>query len=117
MSYNRIIYTHSSTPPPRGRPLALRPGRFLRRAPVRSGRVAIGDGGLLALALALAGDGLGGGGVPVVDHLGGEHGVEGEAGDEAVEDHLVVDLLDGGEDAGEGAEEVVEDLCVVLACA
>jgi len=51
-----------------------------------------------------------GGRVPVQDHLQGEDGVEREAGDEAVEDDFVGDFLQGGEDAGEGAEEVGEDL-------
>lgn len=48
--------------------------------------------------------------IPVQDHLQGEDGVEREAGDEAVEDDFVGDFLQGGEDAGEGAEEVGEDL-------
>lgn len=48
--------------------------------------------------------------VPVVDHLESEHGVEDEARDEAVEDELVIDFLEGREDAGKRAEEVVEDL-------
>jgi len=48
---------------------------------------------------------------PVENHLQREDGVEGEAGDEAVEDDFVGDFLQGGEDAGEGAEEVGEDLC------
>ena len=56
--------------------------------------------------------GLAGAGVPVEEHLGGENGVERpEAGDQAVEDELVVDLLEGGEMV-RGAEEVVEDLGV-----
>lgn len=48
--------------------------------------------------------------VPVVDHLKSENGVEDEARNEAVEDELVVDFLEGRKDAREGAEEVVEDL-------
>ena len=48
--------------------------------------------------------------VPVQNHLQSEDGVEGEAGDEAVEDDFVGDFLQGCEDAGEGAEEVGEDL-------
>lgn len=75
------------------------------------GRLGGGRGGLDGSGLALA-LGLFRGSVPVVDHLDGEDGVEGKAGDEAVEDELVVDLLEGGEDAGEGAGEVVEDLGV-----
>lgn len=42
--------------------------------------------------------------------MSGEDGVEQEARDEAVEDQVVVYLLQGGEDTGEGAEEVIEDL-------
>jgi hypothetical protein len=48
--------------------------------------------------------------VPVVDHLESENGIEDEAGNEAVKDKLVVDFLEGCEDAREGTEEVVEDL-------
>lgn len=48
--------------------------------------------------------------VPVVQHLGREDHVESEASDEAVEDELVVNFLEGGEDAGEGASKVIEDL-------
>lgn len=63
------------------------------------------EGRDLALALGLLR-----GSVPVVDHLHGENGIEDKAGDEAVEDELVVDLLEGGEDSGERTGEVVEDL-------
>jgi hypothetical protein len=42
--------------------------------------------------------------------LCGEDHIEGEAGDESVEDELVVDFLEGGEDARERSGEVVEDL-------
>ena len=63
------------------------------------------EGGDLALAL-----GLFRGSVPVVDHLDGEDGVEDKAGDEAVQNELVVDLLESGEDSGKRAGEVVEDL-------
>ena len=48
--------------------------------------------------------------VPIVHHLAGEDHVEGEAGDESIKDELVVDLLQGGEDAGQGSDEVVENL-------
>ena len=48
--------------------------------------------------------------IPVEDHLRGKDEVKGEASDEAVQDELVVDFLQGGEDAGEGAGEVIEDL-------
>ena len=48
--------------------------------------------------------------VPVVDHLRSQDCAEGKAGDEAVEDEFVVHLLQRGEDTGEGAHEVVEDL-------
>ena len=37
---------------------------------------------------------------PVVQHLQGENAVEGEPDDEAVQDELVVDFLEGREDAG-----------------
>lgn len=50
------------------------------------------------------------GAVPVVQHLGGEDHVEGEAGNETVKDQLVVDFLESSEDAREGTGEVVEDL-------
>lgn len=49
------------------------------------------------------------GAVPVPDHLDREDGIERETGDEAVQNQWVGDFLEGGEDAGEGAEEVVED--------
>ena len=48
--------------------------------------------------------------VPVVYHLRSEHQVQGETGNESVENELVVDLLECGEDARKGAGEVVEDL-------
>lgn len=50
--------------------------------------------------------------IPVVDHLQRKNKVEGEARDEAVQDELVIDLLEGSEDAREGAGEIVEDLRV-----
>lgn len=53
---------------------------------------------------------LGRGAVPIVHHLCGEDQVEGKAGDKAVENELVFDFLESGKDAGEGSEEVVEDL-------
>lgn len=68
------------------------------------------DGILGELELAL---GLFGRGVPVVDHLESKNGVEGETGDKSIKDELVVDLLEGREDTGERASEVVEDL---IAC-
>lgn len=48
--------------------------------------------------------------VPVVHHLRSEHAVQHKARDEAVQDQLVVHLLEGREDAREGAGEIVEDL-------
>lgn len=48
--------------------------------------------GLEGLLGSLLGLGLGRG-VPVVDHLGGKHGVEEGAANEAVEDEWIVDLL------------------------
>ena len=50
------------------------------------------------------------GGVPVDDHLQGENEVEHKAREEAVQDEVVGDFLHGGEDAGDGSEEVGEDL-------
>jgi len=52
--------------------------------------------------------------VPVPQDLDEEDDVQGEAGDEAVQDERVWDFLEGGEDAGEGAEEVVDDLFHVI---
>ena len=60
---------------------------------------------LLALALCL-----GRGRVPVVDHLESENKVKGKASDKAVEDKLVIDFLEGCEDAREGDGKVVEYL-------
>lgn len=48
--------------------------------------------------------------VPVNEHLKGEDGVECESSHEAVENELVVHFLEGGKDARQGAEEVVENL-------
>jgi len=48
--------------------------------------------------------------IPVPEHLHGQNDVQGEAAEESVEDDGIVDLGEGREDAGEGAEEVVEDL-------
>ena len=48
--------------------------------------------------------------VPVVDHLQSKDSVKCETCNEAVENELVIDFLEGGEDAGKRAEEVVEDL-------
>lgn len=53
---------------------------------------------------------LGGGRVPVVHDLAEEDGVEGETRNEAVQDEGIVDFLEGGEDAREGAKEVIDDL-------
>ena len=53
---------------------------------------------------------LAGGRVPVQNHLQRKDGVEGKAGDEAVEDDFVGDFLQSCKDAREGAEEVGEDL-------
>lgn len=52
----------------------------------------------------------GGRAVPVVDHLACKYGVEDEAGHEAVQDQRVVDFLQSGEDARQGAGKVAEDL-------
>ena len=79
---------------------------LLRRISHRLFDVALSGGRKLVLGRLLAGRRL-----PVQNHLQREDGIEGEAGDEAVEDDLVGDFLQGREDAGEGAEEVGEDLC------
>ena len=49
--------------------------------------------------------------VPIVHHLGSQNGIQGKTSNEPVEDQLVIHLLQGCEDSGEGAHEVVEDLC------
>ena len=91
----------SLTPSARSGRLGARPGRCPG---------ALGNRSLLRN---LAASGLllrGRGAVPVVQHLDGEDHVEGEAGNETVEDQLVVDFLESSKDAREGASEVVEDL-------
>lgn len=50
--------------------------------------------------------------IPVVHHLQGQNRIQHEAGDKAVEDQLVVHLLQRCEDSGERANKVVEDLCI-----
>lgn len=55
-------------------------------------------------------------GIPVIDHLSGEDGVEGESSDEAVQNEWVVDFLYGREDAGERSGEEVEDLYIISFC-
>lgn len=79
-----------------------------RRGAARTRRRGL-DGRGLALPLGLLGRG-----VPVVDHLEGKDRVEDEARNEAVQDQLVVDLLESGEDARQGTGEVVEDLIACL---
>lgn len=64
------------------------------------------DGLVELLALGV----LRGGCIPVVNDLQEEDEVERKAGDEAVKDERVVNFLECGEDAGSGAEEVVDDL-------
>lgn len=49
-------------------------------------------------------------GIPVPKHLSGEDDVEGESSDESVQNELVVDFLESGEDARQGTGEIVEDL-------
>jgi hypothetical protein len=51
-----------------------------------------------------------GGAVPVVHHLSRKDGVEDKASDEGVENERVWDLLEGGIDTRQGANEVVENL-------
>jgi len=53
------------------------------------------------------------GAVPIVHHLRREHGVQQEPRHVPVQDQPVGDFLQGGEDAGEGTGEVVEDLDVI----
>lgn len=48
--------------------------------------------------------------VPVVQHLRSKDDIKREAGDESVENELVVDLLESSEDARQGSDEIVEDL-------
>lgn len=48
--------------------------------------------------------------VPVVQHLGRKDHIEGEASNESIKNELIVHFLQGSEDAGEGASEIVEDL-------
>lgn len=55
------------------------------------------------------------GAIPVVQHLRCDYSIEREGRNKAIEDQLIGDFLEGGEDAGEGAEEVVEDLSFLLA--
>lgn len=50
------------------------------------------------------------GAVPVVQHLRSKDDIKREAGDESVENELVVDLLESSEDARQGSDEIVEDL-------
>ena len=113
-----ISQDKSPSPPRAGASLLLGACRLclglLRRISHRLFDVALSGGRKLVLGRLLAGRRL-----PVKNHLQREDGVEGEAGDEAVEDDFVGDFLQGGEDAGEGAEEVGEDLCWKrsLACA
>lgn len=75
-------------------------------AGVRSRQRRLGGGDLL-LALAKS---LCGGRVPVPGHLQSEHGIQDEACHEAVQNQLVVHLLEGGENPDERASEIVEDL-------
>jgi hypothetical protein len=53
--------------------------------------------------------------LPVVDHLDRQDEVQDETCNEAIENEVVVDFLQGSEDARQGASEVVEDLNVRLA--
>lgn len=79
-------------------------GTTLGRRRASLGRQSL-DGSNLALALGLLR-----GRVPVIDHLHGQNSVQSEASDEPVEDQLVVNLLESGEDARKGSGEVVENL-------
>lgn len=52
--------------------------------------------------------------VPVVDHLQRKDGVERKARDESIQDQLVINLLQRGEDARKGTGKVVEDLGMLV---
>lgn len=90
----------SLTPSPRGGRLASRlrkrAGALCNRRLLRFDRLSL----LLGLGRAL----------PVIQHLGGQYHVQSKSGDEAVQDELVIDLLQGGEDARKRSSEVVEYL-------
>lgn len=55
------------------------------------------------------------GAVPVVQHLRGENEVQGETGKESVQNELVVNFLEGGENTRQRAGKVVEDLVSISA--
>lgn len=84
-------------------------GGSLRPRPRRGSRC-LRDGCLLcsncARGLLLGGNW----GVPIPEHLDSEDHVEAETGDESVENQLIIDLLEGSKDAGQGAGEIVKDL-------
>ena len=67
------------------------------------------NGNLLALALGFLRRR-----IPVVDHLEREDCVQEEARDEAVENKLVIDLLQCGEDSRQRSGKVVEDLKLLV---
>lgn len=97
------IKAQLSSPPRAGRRLALGTWTGLWRCRLL--------GRLLTLWLHLVRGGeLARGSVPVVQHLRGEHSIERKARDEAVQDELVVNFLQGSEDARERPGEVVEYL-------
>lgn len=50
-----------------------------------------------------------GGAIPVVQHLGGQNGIQQESGDISVQNKLVIHLLQGRVDSHQAAEQVVED--------
>lgn len=50
------------------------------------------------------------GALPVIKHLACQDHVQSKSGNEAVENELVVDLLQRGEDARKGSDEIVEHL-------
>lgn len=50
-----------------------------------------------------------GGAIPIVQHLGGQNGIQQESGDISVQDQLVIHLLQRCVDSHQAAEQVVED--------
>lgn len=79
-------------------------GRQSRLGPLLSDTLQAGLGRVDFLAVTR-----GGRAVPVIQDLRGENGIQRKAGNEAVEDELVVHLLQGGVDATQAAKQVIKD--------